>query len=112
MDDHLIDKLEQDGAVDKIISVQKVVRFAGKSSGLAMRLRYLFSYNTRWHMAWLVVTAVHFVSFFFINYIFGSNYCMSVNSAQLPVSCCHLKLLLTITYVVFNYDYFIILCGV
>ena len=49
---------------------------------------------------------------FFINDIFGSNYCMSVYYAQLPVSCWHLKLLLTITYVVFSYDYFIILCGV
>ena len=63
MDDHLIDKLELNGAVEKNISVQKAVRFAGKTSGLAMRLRYLFSCNTRWYMAWLVVTAVHFGTF-------------------------------------------------
>ena len=62
-------------------------------------------------MAWLVVTVVHFGNVF-INDIFGSNYCMPVYCAQLPVSCWHLKLLPTITYVVFNYDYFIILCGV
>ena len=47
MDDHLIDKLELDGAVEKSISVQKVVRIAGKTSGLAMRMRHLFSCNTR-----------------------------------------------------------------
>ena len=47
--DHLIDKLELDGTIEKIISAHKVVRFAGKTSGLAMRPRNLFSCNTSWY---------------------------------------------------------------
>ena len=54
-DDHLIDKLKLGGAVEKNTSFQKVMRFVGETSGLAMRLRYLFSCNTRWYMTSICV---------------------------------------------------------
>ena len=51
------------GAVNIVVSIRRLLRAAGSSSGLALRLRELFARNSRWINAWIQVIALPYSRF-------------------------------------------------
>jgi len=69
LNDSLVQRLGLHSVLENFVSVRKLIRIAGKRSGLALRIRQLFSLNRRWYSAWLIISALNFGNFV-INDIF------------------------------------------